>query len=299
MGMSRMRRAEFKNEPPWWSNAKIFFELIKFEHTLFALPFAYLGMLLAEREWPSFGVFFWVTVAMAAARTAGMTLNRIVDKDTDALNPRTSKRALVTGVFSVTAAWFAMAVALAVFFFAAAMLNPLCFKLSPLAVVPLLTYHYVKRFSWLCHFALGLVLATAPLGGWMAVTGSFSWVPVPLSLGVLFWVAGFDTLYSLQDMDFDKTHGLHSIPARFGQNQALRISRRCHIATVVFLAVFGWAAGLGVVYWFGVLVVSLLLIVEHSLIADGDLSKINTVFFTVNGWIGVLLLVFTFLEVFR
>jgi 4-hydroxybenzoate polyprenyltransferase len=278
---------------------KVFFELVKFEHTAFALPFAYLGMLLADKVWPSWGVFFWVTLAMVSARTTGMTLNRLVDLGIDGKNPRTQNRPLLTGEFPVWGAWVSAAVSLVIFFVSAWRLNPLCFRLSWLALALLSTYHFVKRFSFLCHFALGLVLASAPMGGWLAVTGSFSWIPVFLSLAVLFWVAGFDILYSLQDADFDRAHGLHSIPVRFGEPRALKLSGACHALAVVFLILFGWFHGLGVVYWAGVAVVAALLGFEHVLVADGDKSKINTAFFNINGWIGVLLLVFTVLEIFR
>src|SRR3989338_5802362 len=227
---------------------KIFFNLVKFEHTIFALPFAYLGMILAHKRFPTLSVFFWVTVAMVGARTAGMTLNRIVDLGIDTKNPRPQDRPMVTGAFSKSLAWAIVGVSIALFFLSTWRLNPLCFKLSFLAIFLLSSYHYVKRFSFLCHFALGLVLALAPVGGWLAVTGKFSWVPVPLAFAVLFWVAGFDIIYSLQDMDFDRTYGLHSIPARFGLNRALKISSVCHITTVFFLMGFALTAHLGIVY---------------------------------------------------
>jgi len=278
---------------------KTFLELIKFEHTLFALPFAYLGMLLAKRGWPGTRVFFWVTLAMVSARTAGMTLNRIIDREIDTRNPRTQNRPLVTGAFPVSTAWALAFVSLGIFFLSAYALNPACLKLSPIAVIFLSGYHYVKRFSWGCHFTLGLALGIAPAGGWLAVTGVFSWVPLLLSLAVLFWVAGFDILYSLQDVEFDKTHGLHSVPVRFGQEAALKGSAYCHVATAVFLMLFGLFLHLGILYWVGVAVAGALLKLEHKLIEDGNLSRINTAFFVINGWIGVLLLIFTFLEVFR
>ena len=278
---------------------RTFFELIKFEHTVFALPFAYLGMLLAQKRWPSWRVFIGVTLAMAAARTAGMTLNRLADRAIDAKNPRTKNRALVTGDFSVPAAWAVVALSIGIFFVSAALLNPLCFKLSPIALLLLSGYHYVKRFSWLCHFALGAVLGIAPVGGWLAVTGHFAWQPALLSLAVMGWVAGFDILYSLQDVDFDKSLGLHSAPVRFGIPRALAISGWCHVATVVFLAGFAFAAGLGVLYAVGVAVTAVLLKFEHHLVSDGDLSRINTVFFNINGWVGILLFVFAALDIYR
>ena len=281
------------------SKIRTFFELIKFEHTLFALPFAYMGMLLAQKRWPSWRVFIGVTLAMAAARTAGMTLNRIVDRAIDAKNPRTKDRALVTGEFSVAAAWIAVAMSVAVFFASAASLNRLCFQLSPIALALLSAYHFVKRYSWLCHFALGAVLGLAPVGGWLAVTGHFSWMPVLLTLAVTSWVAGFDILYALQDVEFDKSAGLHSVPAHFGTSRALRMSEFCHVGAVVFLAAFGLWAGLGILYGVGVVVTAVLLKVEHSLVSDGDLSRLNTAFFTINGWVGILLFVFAALDIYR
>lgn len=282
-----------------WNKVKTFVDLIKFEHTVFALPFAYLGMMLAGRGHVSLRVFCWITLAMVGARTAAMTLNRIIDVKIDRLNPRTANRAICTGNFSIVSAWVAVAASLAVFFVSAAMLNPLCFKLSFVALVLLTGYHYAKRFTEWCHFTLGLVLASAPMGGWLAVTGEFSWKPTPLALAVLFWVAGFDILYSLQDADFDRSHGLHSVPVKFGQSASLRLSAACHLATLGFLALFGLMNGLGVIYWVGVAVCAALLKLEHGLISEDDLGRINTAFFMINGWVGVLLLVFTFLETFR
>jgi len=281
------------------SKIKTFFELIKFEHTLFALPFAYLGMVMAERHWPSWRVFVLVTLAMASARTAGMTLNRLIDRGVDARNPRTRSRPLVSGAFKASWAWICAAVSVFILVLSAWALNPLCLELSPIALIALTGYHYAKRFTWTCHWILGGVLAIAPVGGWLAVTGVFSWQTAPLALAVLFWVAGFDILYSLQDADFDKASGLHSIPVRYGVKRALQISSACHAATLLFLILFGAVSGLGVVYGAGVLITAVLLRFEHSLVADGDLSKLNTAFFAINGWIGVLLFVFTFLEAYR
>ena len=278
---------------------RLFFEMIKFEHTVFALPFAYLGMMMARKSWPSWTVFWWVTLAMVGARTAGMTLNRMIDRRIDARNPRTSRRPLVTAEVSMPVAAGLAAVSMTLFFFSAYELNPLCFRLSPIALIFLIGYHYVKRFSFLCHFTLGATLAIAPLGGWIAATGFFSWQALLLSFAVFFWVAGFDILYSLQDMDFDRKEGLHSIPSEFGMERALLVSKYCHAATVVFLVIFGFAMGLGILYWAGCLIVAGLLKFEHSLIGDGDLEKINTAFFTINGWIGIFLLIFSFLEIFR
>ena len=280
------------------AKVKVFFELVKFEHTVFALPFAYLGMILAQKSWPGMQIFFWVTMAMIGARTAGMTLNRIIDSGIDRKNPRTQNRALVTHEINFLSAWVMAAIALAVFFIAAYKLGPLCLKLSPVALLFLVSYHYVKRFSYLCHWALGAVLAIAPLGAWIAAGGSSLWKPAFLSLAVLFWAAGFDILYSLQDVEFDRAQKLHSVPVQFGVSRALRISEYCHWATVLFLAIFGAVVPLGILYWVGVLIVAGLLKFEHALVDDRDLSCVNTAFFSINGWIGVLLLVFTLLDIF-
>ena len=281
------------------SKVKTFFELIKFEHTLFALPFAYLGMVMAQKRWPSWSVFFLVTVAMASARTAGMTLNRLIDRGIDARNPRTKNRAILTGQFQASWAWILVGISVLILVLSAWALNPLCLKLSPVALIFLTGYHYAKRMTWGCHWILGSVLAIAPVGGWLAVTGVVSLQAAPLALAVLFWVAGFDILYSLQDMDFDKASGLHSAPVRFGLTRALTISYGCHVATLIFLILFGLLTGVGAVYGAGVLITALLLRFEHVLVADGDLTKLNTAFFTINGWVGILLFIFILLEVYR
>lgn len=281
------------------SKIRTFFDLIKFEHTIFALPFAYLGMFVATKSWPGLEKFLLITLAMASARTAGMTLNRIIDLEIDRKNPRTQNRPSVTGKISLKAAWIAAGVSLILFFLSAWILNPLCFRLSWIALLLLVSYHYVKRFSFLCHFALGLVLAVAPMGGWIGVTGIFAWPSLALAGAVLFWVAGFDILYSLQDMDFDRLHKLHSVPVQFGEKRALEISRFCHAATFLLFTLFGLLMSLGVIYWVGLCLVGVLLYIEHYLLREGDLSHLNTAFFTINGWVGVLVFVFTFLEIFR
>lgn len=276
---------------------KKFFELVKFEHTIFALPFAYMGMLAAQKSWPGWWTFIWITLAMVGARTAGMTLNRLIDRAIDGKNPRTRDRGLVTGEVKPLQAWALAAASLAVFFFSAWQLNPLCFKLSPLALLFLVGYHYVKRFSFLCHWTLGLTLGIAPVGGWFAASGYTDWRPFVLGLAVAFWVAGFDILYSLQDIDFDSVHKLHSMPARFGLKAALKASEYCHAATVVFLIIFAAVVPFGLLFAVGVVIAAALLWFEHRIVGDGDLSHINAAFFTVNGWIGILLLVFTILDI--
>ncbi len=278
---------------------KAFFELIKFEHTIFALPFAYLGMVMAARGWPGWRVFFLVTLAMAFARTAGMTLNRLIDQNIDAKNPRTKSRSLVTGEFKPLWAWLCVVVSVAVLLLTAAALNPLCLKLSPIALLFLTGYHYAKRFTEYCHWILGAVLGIAPMGGWIAVTGHFDWQPLILAFAVLFWVAGFDILYSLQDVDFDRSAGLHSIPVKYGVQTSLRIAAFSHAATILFLALFAFFGGLGIVYIAGVILIAILFRIEHGLVSDGDLSRLNTAFFTINGWVGILIFVFTALDIYR
>lgn len=228
-----------------------------------------------------------------------MLLNRLIDLNIDARNPRTSRRPTVTGELPVRTAWGGVAVSASLFFLSAFMLNPLCFKLSLAALALLTGYSYVKRFSFLCHYALGLVLSIAPVGGWIAVTGEFSWLPVLLSLAVLFWVAGFDIIYSLLDLNFDRANGLHSIPVRFGEAKALQIAAAGHGLTLLFLALFGICTGLGWIYWVGVGITAALLKFEHHLVAEGGTDRIQAAFFTINGWIGILLFIFTFLEIYR
>jgi 4-hydroxybenzoate polyprenyltransferase len=279
--------------------ARTFFELIKFEHTAFALPFAYMGMVMAARGWPGWRVFLLVTLAMASARTAGMTLNRLIDRKIDAQNPRTRSRPLVSGTFKTSWAWTGVAASVFLLLVSAGSLNPLCLKLSPVALALLTGYHYAKRFTPFCHWVLGAVLGAAPIGGWLAVTGAFSWEPLLLAMAVMCWVAGFDILYSLQDVDFDRSAKLHSIPVRYGVSRALTISAANHVAALVFFALFGWAAGLGAVFAAGLAIVAVLLRIEHGLVGDGDLSRINTAFFTINGWVGILLFVFTSMDIYR
>ena len=278
---------------------KTFLQLIKFEHTIFALPFAYLGMLMAKMGWPGWRVFILVTLAMASARTAGMTLNRLIDRKIDAQNPRTKSRELVTGQFKTSWAWASVAISIAVLLLSAAALNPLCFKMSPVALVLLTGYHYAKRFTEYCHWVLGAVLGVAPMGGWLAVTGVFSWQPLLLSFAVMFWVAGFDILYSLQDVDFDRSARLHSIPVKYGVARSLKVAAFSHAMTVVLLVLFGFFGGLGIVYAAGLVIIAILLRVEHGLVSDGDLSRLNTAFFSINGWVGILLFVFAAMDVYR
>lgn len=275
-------------------------EMIKFEHTLFALPFALMGMLLAAGRVPEGRVVLWIVIAMVGARSAAMGWNRLVDREIDAANPRTATRALPAGL--VTPGFVATFViaSLALLVIAAWRLNPLCLALSPVAIVVLLGYSYTKRFTWAAHFALGLALAGAPLGAWIAVTGSFAPAPFVLAGIVVTWVAGFDVLYALQDEAFDRARGLASIPARFGSVAALAFSAALHLVTVALLAAlpFAYRPGLGVAYWIGVAGCALLLAYQHTIVSPGDLSRLNAAFFTANGLLALWLLAATATDLF-
>jgi 4-hydroxybenzoate polyprenyltransferase len=264
---------------------------VKLPHTLFALPFALVGVTVAsyvkEVRWID---VLWVAIAFTAARFAAMGFNRIADRDIDALNARTAARELPSGAMSVREASIAVLVACAVFIGAAWMLNPLCFALSPVALAWVLFYSYTKRFTRWAHLALGLGMAIAPVGGYLAVTGAWSrpwWVLIALAAAVMSWGGGFDIFYALQDIEFDRTQGLHSLPARLGAAPAIAIARVLHAGTVAMLALAGIGIGAGAFYWAGVCVVALLLIYEHSLVHPADLSKLDAAFFTMNGVLSV------------
>jgi len=268
-------------------------EMVKFEHTLFALPFAYTGAFLAGGGHLSFWKFIWITMAMITARTAGMSLNRLIDKDLDALNPRTASRALPKGLIPTKTVWGLVAVSLAVFLFSTAMLNKLSLFLSPLAILVLFAYSYLKRYTWLCHLGLGLVLACAPVGGWIAVAGRLGLVPVTLGAAVIFWLAGFDILYACLDVEFDRQFGLFSVPQHFGVTRALWFSAVCHILTFGFLALTGVLAGLSWPYDVGLLLVGILLVYEHAVVSPDDLTRMNQAFFQANAIISFLILAST------
>ncbi len=273
-----------------------YLRLIKFSHSVFALPFAFTGALIAAEGIPSLLQIFWITVAMAGGRTGAMGMNRIIDRKIDALNPRTKNRELPRGVIKTREAFFFTAVAFVLLVIAAYNLNPLCLKLSPLVLFVLFTYSYTKRFTWLSHVVLGTALSLAPLGAWIAVKGTFDIQILPLCFAVMFWVAGFDVLYGLQDIDFDKKHGLYSIPARFGIKASLWISRLFHVITIGLLLSLIPVFGLVMPYLFGVLIASVLLVYEHSLVKPTDLSKLDMAFFNMNGYIGITIFVFTLLN---
>lgn len=269
-------------------------ENIKLEHTIFALPFAYLGSILAAGGWPGWSVFFWVTVAMAAARTAAMSLNRYIDRHIDARNPRTARRPIPAGQLKAGSVLVTALVSMVVLVFAAAQLNPLCLLLSPLALIALVSYSYTKRWTPLCHLALGLTDGIAPAGGWLAVNPSFSWAMVLLVIAVSLWIAGFDVLYACQDIDFDRREGLHSIPADFGARNGLLIAKGMHIGMLVALLALGVTLSLAWPFYVGLAITAALLSWEHALVKPDDLSKINLAFFNINGYIAMTLFICTF-----
>jgi 4-hydroxybenzoate polyprenyltransferase len=264
-------------------------DAIKFEHTVFALPFAYVAMVLAADGWPGWRTLLWVTLAMAGARTLAMAVNRLADRFIDAANPRTARRHLPAGLLSPAQVAGAAAAAGALLLLSAHMLNPLCLALAPLAVLFLVGYSYTKRFTWLSHWILGFTDGIAAAGGWIAVRGVFAPPVYVLWFALTVWIAGFDLIYACQDVEFDRGHRLHSVPARFGIPAALTTARVCHGLTIAAFALLGWMMGLGWLYWLGVAVVAGLLVYEHSLVSPGDLSRLDVAFFNVNGYIAVIL----------
>jgi 4-hydroxybenzoate polyprenyltransferase len=275
---------------------KIILEMIKFEHTLFALPFAFTGALLAANGIPSGRTVLWITVAMVGARSAAMGFNRWADRRIDADNPRTRDRALPKGLVTPLQVIVFSAVSSAVLVFAAYMLNPLSFYLSPVALAIVFFYSYTKRFTFLAHLFLGLGISGAPMGAWIAVTGKFETPALVLGLAVLFWLLGFDVLYALQDMDFDRKAGLHSIPQRFGIRRSLWISRASHAVTMAALFWIAWLLSLGWLYIAGVFISLCLMIYEHTLVRENDLSKLNFAFFNMNANISIAIFCFTLLD---
>jgi 4-hydroxybenzoate polyprenyltransferase len=266
-----------------------FLDAIKFEHTVFALPFAYVAMVLAADGWPGRWVLIWVTLAMVGARTLAMSVNRLADRFIDAANPRTARRHLPAGLLTPAQVGTAALLSTALLLLSAWMLNPLCLMLSPLAVLFLVGYSYTKRFTWLSHWILGFTDGIAAAGGWIAVRAAFDppvWV---LWLALTVWIAGFDLIYACQDVEFDRRHRLHSVPARFGIAAALTTARVCHALTIAAFAWLGVLMGLGLLYWLGVLVVAGLLLYEHSLVTPRDLSRLDVAFFNVNGYIALIL----------
>lgn len=265
-------------------------DAIKFEHTVFALPFAYIAMALAAGGWPGWWTVGWVTAAMVGGRTCAMATNRVVDRYIDAHNPRTAGRHLPRRLLGVGEMRLLAAAGAALMFVAAWMLNPLCLMLAPLALVFLVGYAYTKRFTWLSHWVLGFTDGIAAAGGWIAVRGQFDPPAFVLWFALTTWIAGFDLIYACQDVKVDREQGLHSVAARFGVATALTTARVNHALTTVALAVLGWQMALGPIYWVGWLAVLALFAYEHSLVSPRDLSRLDVAFFNVNGYIALIVL---------
>ncbi|MEA3544878.1 MAG: UbiA-like polyprenyltransferase [Thermodesulfobacteriota bacterium] len=278
---------------------KTLLEMIKFSHTIFAFPFALMGVVLASLasgKAPGIGQVFWVCVAMVGARTTAMGLNRLIDAKIDAKNPRTADRHIPAGKVSVWEAALFILVALVIFLFSAWMLNPLCLKLAPIVVGFFVLYSYCKRFTHFAHVVLGLCLAAAPIGAWVALRGDLGWPVISLGIAVLFWVSGFDVFYALQDYDYDVEHGLHSVPSRLGKQKSFLLVRIFHGLMLLFLLLVLPGSGLGWIYFVGVVVVAGLLVYEHLLVKPDDLSKLDAAFFNMNGYISVTIFVFTLID---
>lgn len=277
------------------SKLKTYLDLVKFEHTVFALPFAYAGMLLASMQfrgtgWPGWHTLVWVTLAMAAARTAAMGANRVIDRFIDARNPRTAGREVPSGKVSPAQAWALVLVSLAVLAFAAWQLNPLCLLLMPLAVVFLIGYPYTKRFTWLCHAWLGVTDGAAAAGGWIAVTGAFGPPAWALWAVVIFWMIGLDVIYATMDYAFDVANGIKSIPARFGIPAALKIAAVSHALTFLLLVLVGVLTGASVWYYLTALIMGGILLYEHRIVNPNDLARVNVAFFDANMWLALTML---------
>jgi len=276
----------------FWKKLRTTLEMIKFEHTLFALPFAFLGAILAAGGLPTWRQIVWITVAMIGARSAAMTFNRIIDIDFDAANPRTANRELPSGKLSTGFAWAFLFVSIAVFLVAAYSLNWLTFALSPVALLSVLGYSYAKRYTSLSHLLLGWALSISPTAAWIAVRGAIdSEIPLLLSLLVLMWTAGFDVMYACQDYEFDRRAGLRSIPARYGIRKALWIARLFHFQAFIALVLLYLDTGLGWPAFVGVVLVAMLLIYQHTLVSEKNLSRMNAAFFTTNATVSVILFI--------
>jgi 4-hydroxybenzoate polyprenyltransferase len=276
---------------------KIFLEMIKFAHTVFALPFAFTAAVLAARGLPSLYQTFWIVVAMVGARTAAMGLNRVIDAEIDAKNPRTSGRAIPAGLIGKGTVSVFVVIGILLLLYAAYRLNPLCLYLSPLILFFLVLYSYCKRFTALAHIVLGICIAFAPLGAWVAIQGRIEQPALILAGSVVFWLAGFDTLYALQDLDFDRAHGLHSIPVRLGVTGSLRIARVFHVVMMALMLLLYSTMALGTFFLVGLGITAALLFYEHWLLRKGDLSKLDMAFFNMNGYISINIFVFTLIDV--
>lgn len=281
----------------FWTKTRQMLEMVKFEHTIFALPFTLASAILAAGgKFPSAEKLGWILLAMVGARSAAMAFNRLADAAIDAQNPRTATRHIPAGILSKTQVGVFLAVSIALFEWAAWKLGTLCFALSPVALLFLLGYSFTKRFTSLCHVFLGLAIGIAPTGAWLAIRGTFDLVPILLSLAVMLWIGGFDIIYALQDYEHDMKSPLHSLPKRLGKANALLVSRLMHAVMLCLLVGVGVLSGLHAIYFCGVAVVGALIIWEQSLVRPDDLRRVNLAFFTLNGWVSVSLFVFVLLD---
>jgi len=271
----------------------LYLRMIKFSHSIFALPFAFTSALIAASGVPSLHQIFWITVAMVGARSGAMGMNRIIDRQIDRDNPRTAAREIPRGVVKVSEAGAFVLLSFCLMIGAAYMLNPLCLMLSPIAIGVLFLYSFTKRFTWMAHLVLGIAISAGPLGAWIAITGSFDPMILPLALAVICWLAGFDILYALQDIEFDKLYGLFSIPQRFGIRRSLSIARVLHVITFGLLVLNGVLFGLGKLYGAGMFIVAGLFLYEHSLVKEHDLTRLDMAFFNMNGYISMTIFIAT------
>lgn len=271
----------------------LYLKMIKFSHSIFALPFAFTAALIAASGIPSLSQVLWITVAMIGARSGAMGLNRIIDREIDKDNPRTSGREIPKGLIKVSEAVGFVVLSFGCMLLAAFMLNPLCLMLSPIAIGVLFLYSFTKRFTWAAHFVLGLAISAAPLGAWVAIRGTFDLAVLPLAAAVIFWLAGFDVLYALQDREFDTRHGLFSIPQKFGIGKSLFLARTFHAVAYGLLVLNGALFRLGIPYWAGMIIIAGLFLYEHSLVDKNDLSKLDMAFFNMNGYISMTVFLFT------
>jgi 4-hydroxybenzoate polyprenyltransferase len=285
-----------------YNKIKAILNMIKFEHTIFALPFAYigtvLGSLLILNELPSWRIIFWVSIAMVGARSAAMALNRLIDRSIDALNPRTANRDIPSGKITVREAGIFTVFSFLLLFLAAFQLNMLAVVLLPIAVFFLVLYSYTKRFTWLCHYFLGIAIGLAPMGGFVGATGTLPIEAWLLFITVALWTAGFDVIYACQDVDFDKQTHIFSVPARFGIKNALIIARLTHAITTLLLFSWYFVFDLGIWYLVGAFIAAIILHFEHQLVKPDDLSQLNAAFFTMNGILSVVIFTFTMLDIF-
>jgi len=279
-----------------WIKIKAHLDNLALSHALFALPFAYMGAFLAARGWPRLHDLFWISLAVLCARNIALALNNIIDLKYDRLHPRFRQRPLVAGLITRSEVAVVIFCSFGLYVWAAAKLHPVCIKLLPLTLVPMTIYPFMKRFSWTCHFVLGLALSLAPIGAWVAIRGGLSLPAVLLGLAVGIWIAAFDVIYGCQDVDFDQQHGLHSLPVRFGVNQAMQVARVMHVVTVGLLTVVGVLSNLAISYYLGVAIAAAVLAYQHLIVKPDDLSRVTQAYFLRNGLVSISVCVFTLLS---